>query len=142
MTTADEHRSLLPVYLVNWVIPRQHRDPQKAAAAVGTGSLIQLAGTVLRELHGRTGTVELGLSTPRIQVAVMDALEEVRLERSDTVWDTLNRVGYIHYEMDHDSWPERVLVSAQVQFCPGCLGRGGAHAEGCWAAGKTRPEVG
>lgn len=137
MTTADEPATrALPVYLVEWVVPRQRRDPQKAAATVGTGSLVQLVRTMLAELHSRLGSVELGDFTPLVQWANGDLLEDVTLKRTESSWDRVNRLGSVHYSLEHATWPQPVLLAVTVRFCPGCHGRGGAHAEGCWASDK------
>jgi hypothetical protein len=139
MTSPDGTPAPLPIYLVTWTLPRQRRDGQKAAAAVGTGSLLQLARTVLAELHTRTMVSELGEFLPQVRMATPDALEDVPLERTDSAWDRIDRVGSANYTLDHPSWPERLHLSVQVPFCPGCHGRGGAHAEGCW--GSDRPAL-
>lgn len=137
MTTADEHRPTLPVYLVNWTVPRQQRDAQKAAAAVGTGSLIQVVRTVLAELHSRTSSAFLEASVlPSVQIALADALEDVSLERTEAAWDRVRHTGSVHYVLDHPTWPQNAILTVPVKFCPGCHGRGGGHAEGCWAADK------
>lgn len=137
MTTADEHRPTLPVYLVNWTVPRQQRDAQKAAAAVGTGSLIQLVRTVLAELHSRSGAAFLEPRfLPSVQIALADALEDVSLERTEASWDRIAHTGSVHYVLDHPTWPQNAILTVPVKFCPGCHGRGGAHTAGCWASDK------
>jgi hypothetical protein len=137
MTSADETPApALPVYLVEWVVPRQRRDPQKAAAAVGTGSLVQLVRTTLAELHGRTMTTELGDFLPHLSLVVADHLEAVELERTDASWDRVNRAGTVNYSLDHPSLPMKLHLGVPVPFCPGCHGRGGGHAEGCWASDR------
>lgn len=137
MTTAEEPSTpTLPVYLAEWVVPRQRRDAQKAAAAVGTGSLVQLVRTILAELHGRVMAAELGDHTPHLSLVVADHLEAVELERTDAAWDRVNLVGSVHYSLDHPSLPEKLHLGVPVPFCPGCHGRGGGHAEGCWGSDK------
>lgn len=137
MTTADEPDTpALPVYLVEWVVPRQRRDPQKAAAAVGTGSLVQLLRTTLAGLHGRVMVSDLGDSMPHVSLVVEDHLEVVELERTDASWDRVNRAGTVNYSLDHPSLPMKLHLGVPVPFCPGCHGRGGGHAEGCWASDR------
>lgn len=137
MTTTDEPGTpALPVYLLEWVVPRQRRDPQKAAAAVGTGSLVQLVRVTLAEQHSRLSSAELGDFTPHVSLVVGDHLEAVELERVDAAWDRVNRSGSIQYSLDHPSLQRKVYLSVDVRFCPGCHGRGGAHAEGCWGSDK------
>lgn len=143
MTSADETPApALPVYLVEWVVPRQRRDPQKAAAAVGTGSLVQLVRVTLAGLHQRAMGTELGDATPHVSLVVADHLEAVELERTDAAWDRVNRSGSIQYSLDHPSLERKVYLSVEVPFCPGCHGRGGAHAEGCWGSDKPALPLG
>lgn len=143
MTTADEPGTpALPVYLVEWTAPRQRRDAQKAAAAVGTGSLVQLVRTVLAELHGRVMVTELGDDAPHLSLVVADHLEAVELERTDARWDRAARVGSVQYSLDHPSLPEKLYLGVPVPFCPGCHGRGGGHAEGCWGSGRPALPLG
>lgn len=138
MTTSDETGTpALPVYLVGWTALRQRRDSQKAAAAVGTGSLVQLLRTVLTDLHSRSGVAFLEPRfLPSVQVALADALEDVSLERTEASWDRVRHTGSVHYVLDHPTWPQNAVLAVPVPFCPGCHGRGGGHAEGCWAADK------
>lgn len=140
MGTDENRPPALPVYLVEWAVPRQQRDAQKAAAAVGTGSLVQLVGVTLAELHRRAMSAELGGFLPRVFLVVgavtSACLEQVVLERTDASWDRMRHFGTVHYSLDHPSLKEKVHLSVSVPFCPGCLGRGGAHTAGCWAGDK------
>lgn len=138
-TTGESGIPTLPVYLVNWDRPRQQRDAQQAAAAVGTGNLVQVLTKTLTESHALTGTAELGTFMPRVLISVVDALENVELTRVEASWDRVHLVGRLSYSLDHSSWPERVYFSVPLKFCPGCRGRGGAHAEGCW--GSEQPAL-
>lgn len=137
MTSADETPApALPVYLVEWVVPRQRRDPQKAAAAVGTGSLVQLVRVTLADLYRRVMGSELGDFTPHVSLVVGDHLEEVVLERVDSAWDRVSHTGSFQHSLDHPSLSQKVYLSVTVPFCPGCHGRGGAHTAGCWASDR------
>lgn len=142
-TSADETGTpALPVYLVEWTVPRQRRDPQKAAAAVGTGSLVQLLRTTLASLHTIAMHSDLGEFLPRISLVVEDHLEDVELELADASWDRFNFRGHQHYSLDHPSLPYKLNVGVPVPFCPGCHGRGGGHAEGCWGSDKPALPLG
>lgn len=143
MTSADETGTpALPVYLVEWTVPRQRRDPQKAAAAVGTGSLVQLLRTTLASLHTIAMHSDLGEFLPRISLVVEDHLEDVELERADASWDRVNFTGHLSYSLTHPSLPQKLHLGVPVPFCPGCHGRGGGHAEGCWGSDKPALPLG
>src|SRR5688500_9011862 len=115
MTTPDEPRTpVLPVFLVEWTVPRQQRDAQKAAAAVGAGSLVQLVRTVLAELHQRTNVVELGDHTPRVDAVVGDRLEEVRLSQIDASWDRVGLTGGLQYCLDHPGLSSQLYLQVVV----------------------------
>lgn len=127
-----------PVYLVTWNVPNIRRDAQRAAAAVGFGQLLTAVSTALGQVYRSKAHTDMQAYTlPAVALRVLDTLEPVNLVWCDAAWDGVKHAGSLYFSLDHPSWGRGLAVVVDVPFCPGCLGSGGAHADGCWGLGKV-----